>query len=56
MNSMGLVSEMTTLGAVASSMAKPSTEKVQAAKQTIKLMMLINRNMYLSILEINREK
>ena len=33
---MGLVSEVKTLRAVASPMAKPSTEKVCIAKQTIK--------------------
>ena len=54
---MGLVSEVKTLGAIAIPNGKPSIDKASVAKQTIQAMVkLNNRNMQLSILEINRKR
>ena len=42
MNSINLVIEVKTLGAVESPVEKPSSEKVLVAKQTIKIMIMLN--------------
>ena len=53
----GLGHEVKAIGAVASSMAKASTEMFHVAKQTIKMRMLhYNWNMYIGIQEISRKK